>query len=246
VIPLGDEHRNIRTPVMTYAIITANVLVWFLFQGAGLSEPQLAASVCNLGLVPGELTHLAALGTAVPLGDGMACVVDNEAINILTPLISLFLHGSWMHLLGNMLYLWVFGNNIEDSMGSGRFLGFYLLCGLAASATHILVQPASPIPTVGASGAISGIMGAYLILYPRIRVRMFFPPIFVFRIRAWLVLILWFLMQLLSALPELGTMRPEISSGIAFWAHVGGFIAGVLLVKVFENPRLVAQRSVAV
>ena len=229
---------------MTYAIITANILVWFLFQGAGLNEPQLAASVCNLGLVPGELTHMAALGTAVPLGDGMACVVDNQAINILTPLISLFLHGSWMHLLGNMLYLWVFGNNIEDSMGSGRFLGFYLICGLAASAAHILVQPASPIPTVGASGAISGIMGAYLILYPRIRVRMFFPPFFLFRIRAWLVLILWFLMQLLSGLPELGTMRPEISSGIAVWAHVGGFVAGVLLVKVFENPRLVAQRSV--
>jgi membrane associated rhomboid family serine protease len=229
---------------MTYAIITANILVWFLFQGAGLNEPQLAASVCNLGLVPGELTHLAALGTAVPLGDGMACVVDNQAINILTPLISLFLHGSWMHLLGNMLYLWVFGNNIEDSMGSGRFLGFYLICGIAASAAHILVQPASPIPTVGASGAISGIMGAYLILYPRIRVRMFFPPFFLFRIRAWLVLILWFLMQLLSGIPELGTMRPEISSGIAVWAHVGGFIAGVLLVKVFENPRLVAQRSV--
>lgn len=231
---------------MTYAIITTNILVWFLFQGAGLNEPQLAASVCNFGLVPGELTHLAALGTAVPLGDGMACVVDNQAINILTPLISLFLHGSWMHLLGNMLYLWVFGNNIEDSMGSGRFLGFYLICGLAASAAHILVQPASPIPTVGASGAISGIMGAYLILYPRIRVRMFFPPFFLFRIRAWLVLILWFLMQLLSGIPELGTMRPEISSGIAVWAHVGGFIAGLLLVKVFENPRLVAQRSVTV
>ena len=229
---------------MTYAIITANILVWFLFQGAGLNEPQLAASVCNLGLVPGELTHMAALETAVPLGDGMVCVVDNQAINILTPLISLFLHGSWMHRLGNMLYLWVFGNNIEDSMGSGRFLGFYLICGLAASAAHILVQPASPIPTVGASGAISGIMGAYLILYPRIRVRMFFPPFFLFRIRAWLVLILWFLMQLLSGIPELGTMRPEISSGIAVWAHVGGFIAGVLLVKVFENPRLVAQRSV--
>ena len=245
MIPLGDEHRTVRTPVMTYAIIAANILVWFYFQGAGVNEAQLAASVCNYGMVPGELTHLAALGTAVPLGDGMACVVDNQAINVFTPLTSLFLHGSWMHLLGNMLYFWVFGNNIEDSMGSGRFLAFYLICGLAASASHILVQPGSPIPTVGASGAISGIMGAYLILYPRVRVRMYFPPIFVFRIRAWLVLILWFLLQLLGALPEVGTMRPEISSGVAFWAHVGGFITGVLLVKVFENPRLVAQRSVA-
>src|SRR5215207_4272635 len=161
---------------MTYAIIALNLLAWFLLQGAGLNEPKLAASVCNLGMVPGELTHLARLGTAVPLGDGMACVVDNESINVLTPLISMFLHGGWMHLIGNMLYFWVFGNNIEDSMGSGRFLLFYVLCGLAAAGAHIFVQPGSPVPTVGASGAISGIMGAYLILYPGIRVRMFFPP----------------------------------------------------------------------
>ena len=244
MIPISDDHRTMRTPVMTYAIIAANVFAWLYFQGAGLNEPQLAASVCNFGLVPGELTHLAKLGTAVPLGDGLACVVDNERINILTPLTSLFLHGSWTHLLGNMLYFWVFGNNIEDSMGSTRFLFFYLICGLAASAAHILIQPGSPVPTVGASGAISGIMGAYLILYPSVRVRMFFPPFFLFRIRAWLVLIWWFVTQFLSALPEMSSMRPEVSSGVAFWAHVGGFIAGVLLVKVFENPRLVAQRSV--
>jgi membrane associated rhomboid family serine protease len=231
---------------MTYAIITVNVLVWFFFEGAGFNQSQLAASVCNFGLVPGELTHLARLGTAVPLGNGMACVVDNESINILTPITSLFLHGSWMHLLGNMLYFWVFGNNIEDSMGSGRFFLFYLICGLAASAAHVLVSPTSPVPTVGASGAISGIMGAYLILYPTVRVRMYFPPIFVFRIRAWLVLIFWFVLQLLNALPEVGSMRPEVSSGVACWAHVGGFITGLLLVKVFENPRLVAQRSVPV
>lgn len=245
MIPLSDEHRTIRTPVMTYAIIAANIFAWFYFQGAGFNEPVLAASVCNYGLVPGKLTHLATLGTAVPLGDGMACVVDNESINILTPITSLFLHGGWMHLLGNMLYFWVFGNNIEDSMGSGRFLIFYLLCGLAASLAHIFVSPASPVPTVGASGAISGIMGAYLVLYPRIRVRMlvFF---FVIRIRAWVVLIWWFALQLLSAWPELNSMRPEVSSGVAFWAHVGGFIAGVLLVKVFENPRLLAQHSAQV
>ena len=229
---------------MTYAIIATNILVWFVVQGAGFSEPQLAASVCNLGMVPGELTHGAALGTAVPLGDGMACVVDNQAINILTPLISMFMHGGWMHLLMNMLYFWVFGNNIEDSMGSVRFLGFYILCGLAAAAAHIFIQPASPIPTVGASGAISGVMGAYLILYPAIRVRMFFPPFFIFSVRAWIVLIWWFASQVLSGLPELSSMRPEVSSGVAFWAHVGGFVAGLLLVKVFENPRLVAKRAV--
>ncbi len=230
---------------MTYLIIAVNVVAWIWLQGAGLNEPQLAASVCNLGLVPGELTHLAQLGTAVPLGDGMACIVDDEAINVLTPLTSMFLHGGWMHLLGNLLYFWVFGNNIEDSMGRARFLLFYLICGLAASAAHVLVTPASPVPTVGASGAISGIMGAYLILYPSIRVRMFIPPFFIIRIRAWLVLLWWIGWQILSGLPELTTMRPEVSSGVAFWAHIGGFVTGALLVKFFENPRLVARRSVA-
>jgi membrane associated rhomboid family serine protease len=228
---------------MTYLIIAANVFVWFYFQGAGFDVGRLAASVCNLGLVPGELTKMAPLGSAIPIGPGMACVVDREPINIFTPLISLFLHGSWMHLIGNMLYFWVFGNNIEDSMGRGRFLVFYLICGLAASGAHILVEPASPVPTVGASGAISGVMGAYLVLYPRIRVRMFFPPFFIFGVRAWVVLIWWFATQLLSALPQVNRMRPEISSGVAFWAHVGGFIAGLVLVKVFENPRLVARRD---
>lgn len=233
---------------MTYAIIAANLAAWFLVQGAGFNEPMLAASVCNFGMVPGEVTRLAALGTGVPLGDGMACIIDAEPINRLTPVTSMFLHGSWPHLLGNLLFFWVFGNNIEDSMGSGRFLVFYLVCGLAAAAAHIFVQPASPVPTVGASGAISGIMGAYLVLYPQVRVRMLFIFVIffkVFRIRAWIVLVWWFLWQVLSALPELSTMRPEVSGGVAFWAHVGGFVAGVVLVKLFENRALVAKRAVA-
>lgn len=246
MFPLSDDNPTVRTPIATYLIIAAIVAVWVFVQGAGLNTEALASSICNLGMVPGEITGQAPLGQSVPIGPNMACVVDDYAINVWTPLTSMFLHGGWGHLIGNLLFFWVFGNNIEDSMGSGRFLLFYLICGLAASAAHVLVQPASPIPTVGASGAISGIMGAYLILYPTVRVRMYFPPIFLFRIRAWLVLIIWFLLQLLSAVPEVGTMRPEVSSGVAFWAHVGGFITGLLLVKVFENPRLVAQRSVAI
>ena len=228
---------------MTYAIIAVNFLVWFFIQGAGFNESTMAASVCNLGMVPGELTHLARLGTAVPLGDQLACVVDNERINILTPVISMFLHGSWSHILGNMLFFWVFGNNIEDSMGHVRFVAFYLICGLAAAGAHIFMQPASPVPTVGASGAISGILGAYLVLYPNVRVRMLFI-VFVARIRAWIVLLWWFFWQVISALPQLSTMRPEVSSGVAVWAHVGGFVTGLLLVKVFEDRRLVARRSV--
>jgi membrane associated rhomboid family serine protease len=244
MIPLSDEHKTLRTPVMTYAIIGANIVSWLLVQGAGFNETTLAASVCNFGMVPGEVTKLAAIGSGIPLGNGMACIIDSEPINRFTPLTSMFLHGSWMHLIFNMLYMWVFGNNIEDSMGSARFLAFYLICGLAASGAHILIDPASPVPTVGASGAISGVMGAYLILYPRIRVRMFIPPFFILNMRAWLVLIWWIGGQILSGLPELMRLRPEVSSGVAFWAHIGGFVAGMILVKIFENPRLVAQRAV--
>jgi membrane associated rhomboid family serine protease len=247
MIPLGDEHQTLRTPVMTYLILATMVGVWIFVQGAGFNEQQLAASICNLGLVPGEITHLARLGTAVPLGDGWACVVDNEPINMLTPLISMFLHGGWGHLLGNCLFFWVFGNNVEDSMGRIRFLVFYLLCGLAAAATHILVQRGSPVPTVGASGAISGVLGAYLVLYPKVRVRMLFFFIVFFKvipIPAWVVLLWWFAWQLISGLPELTSMRPEVSSGVAVWAHIGGFLAGIILVKFFENARLVARRAV--
>ncbi|MFN2603052.1 MAG: rhomboid family intramembrane serine protease [Gemmatimonadaceae bacterium] len=247
MIPLSDEYPTLRTPYMTYAILAALVGTWVFVQGAGFNEPQLAASICNLGMVPGEITHQAKLGTAVPLGSGMACVVDNEAINTFTPLISMFLHGGWLHLLGNCLFFWVFGNNIEDSMGHFRFLVFYLICGLAAAATHILSQPGSPVPTVGASGAISGILGAYLVLYPRVRVRMFFFLIFFFKIipiPAWAVLLWWFGWQVIGALPEVTGMRPEVSSGVAVWAHIGGFVTGMILVKFFENPNLVARRSV--
>src|SRR5438128_8029463 len=172
MIPLSDALPTVRTPWMTYIILAVMLIVWIFVQGAGFDQQALAASVCNLGMVPGEITHLAPIGEAVPLGRGMACVVDNDPINLFTPLISMFLHGGWGHILGNALFFWVFGNNIEDSLGHFRFLVFYLVCGLAAAAAHIIVQPASPLPTVGASCAISGVLGAHLVLYPRARVRM--------------------------------------------------------------------------
>src|SRR3954466_14774790 len=176
---------------MTYLILIAMMATWIFVQGAGFDQQAMAASVCNLGMVPGEITHMAPIGQAVPLGRGMACVVDHDPINKWTPLISMFLHGGWGHILGNAIYFWVFGNNIEDSMGQLRFLAFYIICGLAAAATHVLMSPASPVPTVGASGAISGVLGAYLVLYPNVRVNMLIPPIFwrTFAIRAWIVLI---------------------------------------------------------
>lgn len=251
MIPLSDENPTIRTPWMTIFILVAMFAVWFVVQGAGgLFGPddQLVRSVCNLGMVPGELTGMAPLGSGVPLGSGLACVVDHDAINWLTPLISLFLHGGWAHILGNALFFWVFARNIEDVMGRGRFLAFYLLCGLAASATHVLLNPASPVPTVGASGAISGVMGAYLVLYPRVRVRMFFFFVIFWKViplPAWAVLLWWFGMQLLSGLPQVLTPSPEIAGGVAVWAHIGGFLTGVLLVRAFEDPDLVRRRGAA-
>jgi membrane associated rhomboid family serine protease len=245
LIPISDENPTLHTPVMTWLILGAMFAAWFVVEGAG-NAYQMAVAVCDWGMVPGELTRRAEIGTQVPLGLGLACVVDNSPVNILTPITSIFLHGGWMHILGNALFFWVFGNNIEDSMGPGRFLAFYLICGLAAAGAHILVQPGSPIPTVGASGAIAGILGAYLVLYPRVRVNMLF--IFVIFIKiiplpAWVVLLYWFVVQVLSGWSQLTPLRPEVSSGVAVWAHVGGFLAGMALIKVFEDPRRVAARS---
>lgn len=246
MFPISDDNPTLRTPVMTLLLLGITWAVWFFVQGAGAPLP-LAISVCDLGFVPGEVSRQAQLGLGVPLGvvDGqaLACVVDDHAINWFTPVLSIFLHGSWGHLIGNSLYLWVFGNNVEDSMGRGRYVVFYLLTGVAAAMAHLAVDPGSPVPTVGASGAISGIMGAYLLLYPRVRVRTFIPPFFLFQFPAWLVLIIWFGSQVLAGLPELSPLRREISGGVAVWAHVGGFVAGLLLVKLFENPELVRRRT---
>jgi membrane associated rhomboid family serine protease len=231
---------------MTIVLLAITWGVWFWVQGGGSPLP-LAIAACDLGLVPGELTGRAPLGMGVPLGrfgeQTLACVVDDQAINWLTPITSMFLHGGWGHLIGNSLYLWVFGNNVEDSMGRGRFLAFYLLTGVAAALAHVAVDPGSPVPTVGASGAISGIMGAYLLLYPRVRVRTFIPPFFLLHFPAWVVLILWFGSQVVTGLPELSPLRREVSGGVAVWAHIGGFVVGALLAKWFEHPDLVRRKS---
>jgi membrane associated rhomboid family serine protease len=199
--------------------------------------------VCNYGVVPAELTFRLPIGTQIPIAPGLACAIDNDAINRYTPIISVFLHGGWGHILGNAIFLWVFGNNIEDSMGSVRFFFFFELCGLVASEVHIVMSPDSPVPTVGASGAISGVMGAYLVLYPNVRVNMLILPIIfrTFAIRAWIVLIWWFGEQALAA--YFTPIDRNVSNGVAVWAHIGGFVSGVILIKVFENRSLVAKRN---
>jgi membrane associated rhomboid family serine protease len=150
-----------------------------------------------------------------------------------------------MHILGNMVFFLVFARAVEDTMGPGRFLAFYLICGLIAAAAQVASDPASPIPTVGASGAISGVMGAYLLLYPRVRIHEFFFFIIffkIFRLPAWLVLLWWFALQMAEALPSLRTPGADLTGGVAVWAHVGGFLAGMALIHLFVKPEFMAQR----
>ncbi len=242
MIPISDDNPTLRFPVVTVLLLVALGFVWLFVQGAGLDPMRLSETVCNLGLVPGEITARARVGTAVPLGMGLYCVVDREPINYLTPILSMFLHGGWMHLLGNALFLWVFGNNVEDSMGRVRFVAFYLVCGLTAAGAQIAIDPASPTPMVGASGAISGVLGGYLILYPRVRVNVF-VGFFLLSLPAYFVLLIWIGTQLVAGLPQVTSLRSATSSGVAVWAHIGGFFAGVVLVKLFVNRQLVDART---
>jgi membrane associated rhomboid family serine protease len=235
VIPYRDENETVRTPIVTIAFIVLNALVWFLVQGGGFG-PALVESVCNLGLIPGELTRSVPPGTPVPGLEELGCVVDigRNPLHIFT---SMFLHGGWMHLIGNMWFLWLFGNNVEDSMGRFRFIVFYLLCGIAAAFAQVVAQPDSPIPMVGASGAISGVMGAYVVLYPHVRVYTLVPLFIIFTtvaLPAWVMLGYWMLLQIFGGLSGQ-------EGGVAFWAHIGGFLAGVVLVKLFARPEYIAE-----
>jgi membrane associated rhomboid family serine protease len=239
MFPYHDENETQRTPVVTMVFIGACVAAWFLVQGAGAAVP-LAESVCNLGLIPGELLGTVPVGSGFRIDRDMVCVTD-PGPQFLTVLTSMFLHGGWMHLLGNMWFLWLFGNNIEDSMSRPRFVVFYLGCGLAAALAQVYAEPDSIIPMVGASGAISGVMGGYLVLYPRVRVFTFVALGFFFTtiaLPAWVMLIYWMALQIFGGLAS--NLAPE-SGGVAFWAHIGGFVAGVVLIKIFARPAEVAQ-----
>lgn len=230
MFPYHDENQTLRPALITLLFIALNVLAWVLVQGAG-SPLALARSICNLGLIPGELTGMLRPGMRFPLGDGLVCVIDEgrEASHVLT---SMFLHGSWMHLLGNMWFLWLFGNNVEDSMGRGRFVVFYLVCGVAAALAQVVTSPSSGVPMVGASGAISGVMGGYLLLYPTARVFCFIPPFFfTIALPAWTMLLYWLGLQFVGGLSALGGEE----GGVAFWAHAGGFVAGLVLVRLFAR-----------
>jgi membrane associated rhomboid family serine protease len=238
MFPIRDDNPQFMTPVVTYAIVAINVAAWVLVQRMG-SEVGLAHSLCDLGLIPGELLGRAAPGTSVPLTPGYACIVDPSG-DWRTVVTHMFLHGGWFHLIGNMWFLWIFGNNVEDSMGHLRFVVFYLLCGFAAAALQVMANPASAIPMVGASGAIGGVMGAYVVLYPRVQVHLliwFGFYVNTVAVPALFMLLYWLVVQLIGGAVSMG----DEGGGVAFWAHVGGFVAGALLVLLFRDPALVAR-----
>jgi rhomboid family protein len=237
VFPIRDDNPHFLTPYTTYFLIAVNVLAWVVVQGLG-TEPALSGSVCQLGLIPAELLQLVPPGTRVALGPDTVCVLGGSSWPSL--ITSMFMHGGWFHLIGNMWFLWIFGNNVEDSMGHVRFVIFYLLCGLAAAAAQVATSASSPVPMVGASGAIGGVMGAYVLLYPRVQVHMLLVLGFyvtTFAVPAVFMLGYWFIVQVLSGLFSVGAE----GGGVAFWAHVGGFLAGLILVLVFRNPRLLER-----
>jgi hypothetical protein len=220
VIPLRDANPSRGTPLVTVALIALNTLV-FVYE---LTLPQagLQRLVFTFGMVPERLTTFAT-DPNVSFGDAT-----------LPFLTSMFLHGDWLHLLGNMWFLWIFGDNVEDYLGHARFLLFYLLCGLAASVAHLAFNWNSTIPTLGASGAIAGVLGAYLLLFPGARILTFFPYFFFFEVPAYVILIYWFVLQLIRGAAT--SLAEAAGGGVAWWAHVGGFVAGLALVKIVAFP----------
>lgn len=225
MIPLRDENPARATPFVTLCIIAVNLIVFF--HEVSLPEPELQALIYQRGLVPESVSRLLHGGRA----DGSA----------LSPFItSMFLHGDVLHVAGNMLFLWVFGNNIEDALGKIRYVVFYFACGIAAALTQIAARPDSTVPMIGASGAIAGVLGAYLLLYPHARVLTLVPCFFVYMVRlpAFVVLGMWFMYQVLYSMSGIG----RTGGGVAFFAHIGGFIAGLALLFVLR-PRWRAARA---
>jgi len=223
MIPLHDDNPTEITPMVTIALIVLCSLV-FLYE-VSLPEKVGEAFVFQYGAIPAAI-----------FGHEEALPDDAVVVPItLTLLTSMFLHAGWMHLIGNMLYLWIFGNNIEDVMGHVKFVIFYVVCGIFAAMSHALTDPSSAIPMVGASGAISGVLGAYLLLFPRAQVLVVIPLGIIIRtmyVPAGFVLGFWFVMQLLSGGMSLG----QGGGGVAFFAHVGGFVAGMALIGLFKRP----------
>jgi rhomboid family protein len=230
VFPLLDSVPSRSVPVATRTLIIVNVVVFFF--ELSLSREAVEQVFYLFGIVPARFTHPEwAAFVGFPINDYWPLLTHQ------------FLHGGWLHIIGNMWTLWIFGDNVEDRMGPLRFTLFYLICGIVAATTHILTQPDATVPTVGASGAIAGVLGAYLLLFPTARLVVMFPVLFVpffFELPAILYLVMWFLLQLFSGTFALAS--PDRVCGIAWWAHVGGFTSGLLLCPLFLLGRRPPRR----
>ncbi|MFI5070227.1 MAG: rhomboid family intramembrane serine protease [Terriglobales bacterium] len=228
MIPLRDDQPRFSTPYINYFLVALNTIVFLFELSVGAqSRGALNSLIYEFGIVPDHFT--AAL--TGPQHFQLAGVF----LSILT---SMFLHGSWLHIIGNMWVLWIFGDNIEDYLGHFSYLLFYLICGFTAAITHIAMNPGSDIPTVGASGAIAGIMGGYFLLFPKARVLTLVPLIVFFTfwwLPAWIVLGYWFLLQFLSGTATSIAYSSSSGGGVAFWAHVGGFVTGLILIKIMPR-----------
>ena len=250
LIPISDDNQSrLTTPYVVYIIVAINVLVFLLLQQAVMNERgeyfTYGYSVIPLEITTGkDLTEPVILTNAPPALDPRTGRAQRPVIPeapgpkpiYLTLLTAMFMHGGWMHIIGNMLYLWIFGDNIEDNFGHGKFLIFYLACGLAASFAQIMADPTSPIPSLGASGAIAGVLGAYLVMFPHNRVRSILPLGFLWttvELPAIIVLGFWIVLQVFSQYTS--SLQSKHSGGVAYMAHIGGFAAGVLLSFVFRR-----------
>ena len=225
MIPLRDDIPAYRLPFMVWALIAINCVVFIV--ELSLAPQTLEAFFYLFGTVPARYSH-----------PDWARWVGFPADDYWPFITSMFIHGGWMHLIGNMWTLWIFGDNVEDRMGRGRFIIFYLACGVIAGVVHWLTNPHSGMPTVGASGAIAGVLGAYLVMFPRAQIIAVFPVFFYpffFTVPAPLYLLIWFIMQFFSGVAALG--GPGEVAGVAWWAHVGGFAGGVLLHRLFLLPQ---------
>ncbi len=230
MIPIRDDTPRFSTPYVTYFIIALNVVVFLMELSVGAqSHRALNSLIYQYGVVPRHF-ELALAGSG-------RYSLPELAITIFT---SMFLHGGWLHIIGNMWFLWIFGDNIEDYLGHASYLVFYLVSGFVAAVAHILLNAGSNLPTVGASGAIAGVMGAYFVLYPRARVLTLVPLIIFFTfwwLPAWLMLGYWFVIQFLMGAATSIAETSQSTGGVAVWAHVGGFVAGILLIKLMPERR---------
>lgn len=230
MFPIRDDNPQVNKPIAVYSIIALNAMAWLVLQGAGFGE-QLNNSICQFGLIPADLFSNELLNPS------KKTVCAGGGAGLFGVLSSMFMHGGWMHIIGNMWFLWVFGDNVEDSMGSLRFIVFYLLCGLCAVVAQVAADPNSTIPMVGASGAIGGVMGAYIMLFPRVKVHLAVILIIIFttfRVPAFAMLGYWIAIQILGGITSIGST----GGGVAFWAHIGGFLGGAALVWLFKDEEL--------